>query len=402
MNDLDNKTGAVHETAKKEQSNGTHVCCSSDAGAKDPNHVCACASANDGKKAPDHVCGCKPTLLANKSETSETKSEDEGEEDPEDSHHEHSHVLNDRLERALSNYDVANPTELIINKISSGIIERIRRDECFFIPVCISEPLQEDSDSAEYSMCSIDLDDGIEVFPVYSNLDQAPEDQEGDHIFTLEKPVHALFKDVLEFDDIDGIVIDPWSEHRFYLTMEAIDELVVHADEYKSKGNMYFEMGDITEQCVECIVNAANPSLLGGGGVDGAIHRAAGPELLEECKSLGGCEIGEAKITKAYNLYTDFVIHTVGPKYSGDKNDADLLKSCYVKSLDLARENGIRSIAFPAISTGAYAYPVRDAAYVAINAVSDWLAKNEGSDMIVVFNCHNEDSYNAYRDVLNV
>ena len=137
-----------------------------------------------------------------------------------------------------------------------------------------------------------------------------------------------------------------------------------------------FIQGDITKSDCECIVNAANNSLLGGGGVDGAIHRAAGPALLAECRALGGCKTGEAKITKGYNLKARFVIHTVGPVYHGREEDAELLKSCYFNSLDLAKQNGIHSISFPAISTGAYGYPVREATYIALNSVFEWFNQN--------------------------
>jgi O-acetyl-ADP-ribose deacetylase (regulator of RNase III) len=157
------------------------------------------------------------------------------------------------------------------------------------------------------------------------------------------------------------------------------------------------EQGDITRAKVDVIVNAANSSLLGGGGVDGAIHRAAGPGLLAECRTLGGCPTGEARITGAYNLPHRHVIHTVGPIWrGGGEGEAELLASCYWSSLELAVRHTCASIAFPAISTGAYSYPLEAATRIAIASTAEFLAK-DGVAIDIVFCCFDAKALEAYR-----
>jgi O-acetyl-ADP-ribose deacetylase (regulator of RNase III) len=159
--------------------------------------------------------------------------------------------------------------------------------------------------------------------------------------------------------------------------------------------------GNITKLNVNAIVNAANSSLLGGGGVDGAIHRAAGAELLEECKALKGCATGEAKITKGYNLRAKNVIHTVGPVWHGGNNNEDeLLANCYRSSLKIAVENNIKSIAFPAISTGIYGFPQERAALIAVSEVKTFLKQNDLIEK-VIFICFGQNTLRIYNKILD-
>ena len=160
--------------------------------------------------------------------------------------------------------------------------------------------------------------------------------------------------------------------------------------------------GDITKIEVQAIVNAANESLLGGGGVDGAIHRAAGPQLLEECRTLHGCPTGEAKLTRGYNLPADYVIHTVGPVWhGGEGREAELLASCYYNSLKVAVENGIRTIAFPSISTGVYGYPTEKAAKVAVQTVNRFLSDDPGKIDVVYWVLFDDRTFNVYQSEID-
>ena len=202
-------------------------------------------------------------------------------------------------------------------------------------------------------------------------------------------------------ENIAGIVLNPdknplFLERKMIETILKAEERAVRA----SRSGILVTRGDITKMKADCIVNAANCSLLGGGGVDGAIHRAAGPGLLEECRTLDGCHTGEAKITGAYNLPAKYVIHTVGPIYDGDEDDPKLLASCYTSSLNLAKSKGAHSIIFPNISTGVYGYPKEEAARIAMDTVGKWLAANKGYVMHVVMCCFDRENFEIYERIV--
>jgi len=161
------------------------------------------------------------------------------------------------------------------------------------------------------------------------------------------------------------------------------------------------QQADITTIEVEVIVNAANRSLRGGGGVDGAIHRAAGPELLQACVAIGGCDTGDAKLTPGYRLPARFVIHTVGPVWNGGKQGEDaLLASCYRRSLELAHQHALKSIAFPCISTGIYGYPAASAADIAVSTVSNWIQQQTTAFSEIVFCCFSSQDLKLYQKLL--
>ncbi len=238
----------------------------------------------------------------------------------------------------------------------------------------------------------IKANDGKEWLAAFTNMSEV---QKGASTSTITQSIEIFLKAVLEMKDVEGVIINPW-DNAFSFDKDTIKLFFEASENNATRSGIYLELGDITKLDVECIVNAANKSLLGGGGVDGAIHRAAGPGLLKECRGLHGCETGEAKITKGYNLPAKYVIHTVGPIYSGDAMDERHLHSCYYNSLDLAKKHGIHSIAFPAISTGAYRYPLRDAVCVAMKAISSWMTDNKDYEMVVIICCFDRKTYNAY------
>ncbi len=169
------------------------------------------------------------------------------------------------------------------------------------------------------------------------------------------------------------------------------------------KERLVIRQGDITTMAVDAIVNAANTSLLGGGGVDGAIHRAAGPELLAECRGIGGCPTGQARITKGYRLPAGHVIHTVGPVYRGRLEDGRLLAGCYTSSLTLASDHGIRTVAFPAISCGVYGYPIADACKIAVDTCVAFLYTHDLPERVtfMLFSAADRDVYARYLSAIS-
>ena len=208
--------------------------------------------------------------------------------------------------------------------------------------------------------------------------------------------VGDILNHINNLPDCIGLGINPWDK-GIRLEKKMIEMVV----QKKLKSSICIVRGSVVDMHVGAIVNAANRTLLGGGGVDGAIHRAAGKELREECKKLNGCNTGEAKITGAHGIkHADYIIHTVGPVYSGSEQDVKLLSDCYTNSLDLALENGCHSVAFPCISTGVYGYPIDDAAKISYGTVSKWLLSHPDTFMNVYICCFRDVEFDAYQKIL--
>lgn len=232
-------------------------------------------------------------------------------------------------------------------------------------------------------------DDGQYFIPLFTSKNEV---EKGELTSTINQSIKALFDALENWTDCLGFMINPWGQK---LVLEK--DIVQMLKNYERRAHISIIRGSVLEPHVSAIVNAANNSLLGGGGVDGAIHRAAGPELLVECRTLHGCETGAAKSTRAYNIKTaDDIIHTVGPVYSGKPADREQLSACYVSSLDESFENGNDSIAFPCISTGVYGYPLDEAAHVALTTIANWLDDHSGILKNVYICCYRDEEYKAY------
>lgn len=251
------------------------------------------------------------------------------------------------------------------------------------------------SDDMRFKVRTLQLKNGELSFVVFTSQEEA---MKGDGTSTITEGLEIFLEKALMNPDIEGIMFNPWG-NSFFLTKANISAIFRVNLPAEPENAIMFQTMDITQAEVDCIVNAANESLLGGGGVDGAIHRAAGPQLLEECRTLNGCETGEAKITKGYNLKAAHIIHTVGPRYSGRKQDEELLRNCYWNSLELARANDLHSVAFPAISTGVFGYPLEAATEIALKTVSDWLRINPKHGMAILFACFSEQTTETYKAI---
>ena len=303
--------------------------------------------------------------------------------------------MND-LERAI--YNVAadkngsNPVPML-----NALRRLINSDGDLFVPVDMSEDYMKvitgsvTGPKPRLTFKHIELNAAGEyLLPVYTSS----ESERG--LSMINQAAAALFKGSANWPKFIGFVLNPDRE-RIVIDKNMISIVNSH----RITSSISVVNRGVLDVRAQALVNAANSSLLGGGGVDGAIHNAAGPGLLEECRKLKGCPTGMAKMTRAYNIrWADKIIHTVGPVYNGIPEDEKALASCYSASLELAREAEITSIAFPCISTGVYGYPLDKAAFTALNSVSKWLSENRGYHIDVFFCCYRQEEYDSYMKLI--
>jgi O-acetyl-ADP-ribose deacetylase (regulator of RNase III) len=310
---------------------------------------------------------------------------------------------NRKLEDAIMEYTRDSSDEGLA-VVGKALLDRIGENGEIAVPVVLPDGFSEAADDDEMDVINIDLrtiqdNDGNDWLPLFTNKGASAKGGETD---LLAYSMKDIFQQIMTLDGISGAVIDPWTT-PFQLPLDYI-ALLLNIVTEEDGGEINLVQGNIVDVDVQCIVNSANNTLLCGpdeDGVNAAIHKAAGPGLDAECRALRGCAVGEAKITDGYDLDAEYIIHTVGPIYNGKLKDSGELGACYESCMDLARQHGITSIAFPCISTGAFGYPMEEAADVALQTVLQWLGDNEDYDINVTFCVHDDDAYKLYKDALD-
>ncbi len=298
------------------------------------------------------------------------------------------------VERAIENWyfagEGANPAP-IFNAIKLGLDHEMQ----FIVPVHTpesAEDLMVDTEHINFKL--IDAKQrGKYYIPLFTCAKQV---DKGEETVVVDCKLSDMVDALDKWPNCLGFIINPWDK-KLMITRETLD--VILKRELHSQ--LTFINGSVLFVHAGAIVNAANETLLGGGGVDGAIHRAAGPMLLEACKALGGCPTGGAKATGAYDLKNaDYIIHAVGPKYTGEAKEANQLAACYMNALELAWKNGCMSVAFPGISTGVYGYPLEEAAKISLAAVIRWFEEHKDVTLNVYFCCFRKEELEEYNKLV--
>lgn len=303
------------------------------------------------------------------------------------------HPSTDIIANAHAMY-VAAQSKKSLTRLLRAVTNILREGADVQIPVSLAAQAE-----GQLALVTHTTGDGLVYVAAFSS-EEAFSAAQTEEYTLLARPLLNYFEVVLQMEGISGIVFNPTSPAPFTMQKKMVKELLAQVMEHPSKNGINVVRADITTFDADAIVNAANSTLLGGGGVDGAIHRAAGPELLEECKTLGGCATGEAKITYGYALPSTYVIHTVGPIYNGKASQRVDLANCYQNSLELAKKHHLHSIAFSAISTGVYGYPLEEAARIALLTCTQWLNANKEYGMEITLVCFNNAVLKSYSEII--
>lgn len=303
------------------------------------------------------------------------------------------HPSTDIIANAHAMY-VAEQNKKSLTRLLRAVTNILREGADVQIPVSLAAQAE-----GQLALVTHTTGDGLVYVAAFSS-EEAFSAAQTEEYTLLARPLLNYFEVVLQMEGIAGIVFNPTSPAPFTMQKKMMKELLAQVMEHPSKNGINVVRADITTFDADAIVNAANSTLLGGGGVDGAIHRAAGPELLAECKTLGGCATGEAKITYGYALPSTYVIHTVGPIYNGKASQRVDLANCYQNSLELAKKHHLHSIAFSAISTGVYGYPLEEAARIALLTCTQWLNANKEYGMEITLVCFNNAVLKSYSEII--
>ena len=303
------------------------------------------------------------------------------------------HPSTDLIANAYSFY-VAEQSETNLTRLLRAVSNLLREGADVQIPVSLAAQAE-----GQLALVTHATGDG-KVFVAAFSSEEACSHATSTEYALIARPLVNYCEAILQMEGIEGLVFNPTSPAPFTIQKKMLQELLQQLADHPMKNGINVLRGDITTLTSDAIVNAANSSLLGGGGVDGAIHLAAGPKLAEECKTLGGCATGEAKITYGYKLPATYVIHTVGPIYNGKVSQRFDLANCYQNSLELAKKHHLHSIAFSAISTGVYGYPLDEAARIALLTCTQWLNANPEYGMEITLVCFNNAALKSYESMI--